>query len=413
MLEGSVRKNDQVLCITVQLVRCDDGYQVWSNTYNRTHDDVLQIEDEIAASVTSTLYQSIHLSSSHTAAGPQALHGKDERARGGGTSNAHAYDLFLRGVQAYEAPEDQSANYRTAIEEFDQAIGLDPYFALAHSRKATALLRLIIVSESDDLASRRRHHQQARTEARRAIDIAPDLAEAHLALALTYIFGEVDLAEAARECSLAAALSPGSAWVLRNCGLIAAEIGHSDYAIRALRLALNLDPLNFRSKMVLIEGLMDARMFDEALRLLQEMRRTDPKSEWAASSLIEVLLAVGRSSEMLAVCNDPKVVFDGLDRLRCAAMAHIGMKHQTEAEADVRQFLAAGGDRFPYSIARFEALLHHRTAAIRMLSIAERKPDVMMAWLKTDWQLDSLRDVPQFKAIEARLHFSEADRYLQ
>jgi len=413
VLEGSVRKDEQFLRITVQLVRSDDGYHVWSSTYNKAHDDVLQIEDEIASSVTAALYRTIHSSDVRLAADPEKPRGGDERNPGGGTSNASAYDLFLRAMQVIEASEAGPADYRTAIEEFGQAIALDPHYALARSRKASALLRLLIVSQSDDLASRRRLHQQSRTEANRAIEIAPDLGEAHLALALTYEFGEVDLAAAARECSLAAALSPGSAWVQRNCGVIAADIGHDDYAMRAFHQVLNLDPLNPYSKMLFIEVLKDERKFDQALPLLQEMRRTDPAAGWTASSLIEVLFATGRFSEILPVCSDPKNGFDDLDRTGCVTFAYIGMNRQTEAEAELRQYIAKGGDRSPYGVARYEALLHHPAAALRMLALAERKEDVMMAWLKTDWQLDSLRDEPQFKAMEARLHFAEADRYLQ
>lgn len=413
VLEGSVRKAGQFLRITVQLIRCDDGYHVWSNTYNKTHDDVLQIEDEIASSVAGMLYQTIHPSDLQLAEGAQPARATQDRDRDGGTSNANAYDLFLRGMKAYDGPEDGPANYETAIEDFNQAIRLDPHYALAHTRKATALLRLLIVADSGNLAIRRQNHQQARNEAIRAIDFAPDLGEAHLALALTYDFGEVDLAASARECSLAAALSPGSAWVLRNCGLIAAEIGHFGYANHVLRLALILDPVNPKTQMTLIEGLIDARLFDEALRLLQERRRTDPTSVSTASSLAEVLFALGRTSEISSVCNDSNVGFDELGKVWCEALAHIGMNRQTEAKTAVRRFAAMSGLRFPYSIARLEALLHNRAAALRMLSMAERKSDVMIAWLRTDWQLDSLRDEPQFKAIEARLHFAEADRYLK
>jgi TolB-like protein/DNA-binding winged helix-turn-helix (wHTH) protein/Tfp pilus assembly protein PilF len=411
VLEGSVRKDEQFLRITVQLVRCDDGYHLWSSTYNKTHNDVLQIEDEIASSVTAALYQTIHSSNAHPATVAHAIQGNDERSLGGGTSNANAYDLFLRAMQIYEAPQAGPADYRTAIQEFDQAIRLDPQYALARSRKAAALLRLLIVA--DEPASRRKLHQQSRTEASRAIDIAPDLGEAHIALALTNEFGEVDLAEAARECSLAAALSPGSAWVQRNCGLTAAEIGHADYATRAFRVALELDPLNPQNDIEFIETLEDARRFDEALRLLQQLRKTDPASVWAASSLAEVLFAVGRSGEIMPLCKDPKVDFDNSDRIGCAVLAHIGMNRQAEAETELRQFAVVGRDKFPFTMACYEALLQHRDAAISMLLVAERKRDPMMVWLKTKWQLDSLRDDPKFKAIEARLHFPEADRYLQ
>jgi len=390
VLEGSVRRSGDTVRITVQLVNAVTGYRVWAQTYDEILKDTLKVQTEVATAVAGQLEVKL--------AGDEAT-----KIELGGTKNADAYDAYLHGLKLYEKAGDTEHDYREALTAFDQAISLDPKFAMAYARRAAALD--YIYRYPDDPRMRPSLILQARAAAARAVALAPQLGEAHLVLAYAACRGEPDLAQAAREYDLALALAPGSAWVQRGFAFFASVLGHFDPAATAARRAVSLDPMTARTRGVLAEVMIFARRYDEALTVLDEAMVLSPHSHSLESLIPPTLIALGRIEEAQATCESSSKQLDEDDRHYCLALLYHAIGRQAEAQHELETFKAAGGNEEAYSVAGVYAQWGDKAAALRWLTEAERLHSFDLLFMKMDWTLDPIRNEPQFKAIEARLHF--------
>lgn len=393
VLEGSVRREGNTVRISVQLINAATGFQIWTQTYDRTLTDILKLQTEVATSVAQQLEVKL-------------VGDEDARIELGGTRNSQAYDAYLRGLQIYEKRSDEAV-YREALAAFDQAISFDPHFAMAYARRAASLDH--IYSFIDDPSARKRLNQQAREAAQHAVALAPELGDAHMDLAFTYIVGvSPDLAEAAREYDRAIALAPGSALVQRHFAFFSAMLGHFETAEAAARQAVRLDPEKGSTRLVLAEVLYAARRFDETLTVLDEAMALSPGSHQIESWVPDALIASGQIDKARMSCESPSAPLDEDDRHSCLALVYHTLGRQADAEREMEQLKAMipGYDGLAWEVARVYAQWGDKQAAIRWLSRAEQIGSVdLYAGLRVDWALDPIRNEPQFKAMEARMKF--------
>jgi TolB-like protein/Flp pilus assembly protein TadD len=392
ILEGSVRRGDNKVRVTVQLLNAITGSQMWSQTYDRKLTDILKIQTEVATSVAQQLEYKL--------VGDEVA-----EIQLGGTQNTDAYDAYLRGMQLYNMPDAHAADYRAALAAFDRAISLDRNFAAAYARRSGAFVR--IYYEGADPGTRAGLQSQAREAAGRAVELAPQFGEAHLALALAYVTGEMDFTEAAREFDLALSLSPGSAWVQRNVGVYAGNFGHFKPAVNAARQAIRLDPQNVAAHEYLAWIFMNARRYSEALATMQDARALDPSSHDhdLEDDLAQILLNSGQFEKARQVCESPASPLDDEDRHFCLALAYHALRRQVEAERELKLLLAQAKDSATYIIAVIYAQWGDKPAALQWLNKAVQLRDGDLKGLKVDPLLDPIRNEPRFKAILARMHF--------
>ena len=390
VLEGSVRRAGHTVRITVQLINAVTGFHIWSQTYDRNLTDILKLQAEVATAVAQQLEVRL--------VGDEAA-----KFELGGTKNAEAYDAYLRGIQLYDKLDAKEADYHEALAAFDHAILLDPSYAAAYTRRAGALVR--IYDATADVSALSSLNEQARAAAEHALTFAPQLGEAHLALAFTYTRGVRDFAEAARQYDRALALSPGSAWVQRNFGLFASWLGRFEPALTAARRAVSLDPQNAWIRRVLATVLMNARRFSEALVVLKDARALFPGSHDIESFIQYARIASGQFAQAKKECESPSTPLDDDDRYQCLAMAYHALGRQVDAERELEKFKAMDGDTAAYELAGIYAQFGNRTSALQWLAKAEQLRDSGLQQLRVDWTLDPIRNEPQFKAIEARMKF--------
>jgi len=170
ILEGSVRKSDDRLRVTAQLVKASDGYHLWSKTFDEETKDVFAIQDEIATSIASALLETLASSEQ------LAIHTTS-------TSDVSAYEYYLRGRQFFKRFQKMDIEY--ALQMFREAIGIDPEFALAWAGYADCHSFLIMYV--DPQAS---YREEANTASKRALELNPDLAEAHASRGLACLVCE-------------------------------------------------------------------------------------------------------------------------------------------------------------------------------------------------------------------------------
>ena len=227
VLEGSVRRSANTIRITAQLINAVTGFHLWSKTYDRDLGDVLKLQTEIATAVASALKVTL-------------LGDVAAKVELGGTRNPAAFDAYLRGAKAFSSRHD-AKDLPAAIAAYTEAIRLDPHYALAFAGRSIALSTA--AGEAETAAAVREGFDKAQADARQALALAPDLAQAHLALAFVSEKGTLDFTQASDAYERALALAPGNAEVLRISGSFAAFMGHFDAGLAAARRAVVLDPL--------------------------------------------------------------------------------------------------------------------------------------------------------------------------
>lgn len=383
LLEGSVRRAGNTVRISAKLINTVTGFQLWSQTYDRSLTDVLKVQSDVATSVARQLETTL---------------GADEAAKMnvGGTTNTEAYDEYLQGMQHLEAPNEDAQE----LEHFDRAVKLDPNFAAAYAERGLALS--VLANTSQNLTNRETLRLQAITSAERAVALAPDFGEAHGVLA-TVRRQQLDLAGAAREYRRALELAPGSAQVQRTYAYLAAFLGHFAEAIAAAQRAVRLDPQGYSSRRTQALVFAAARRFSDALVALKAAAILHPGSVEVEEIMNYVLLASNQFDELLKRCKSPTTTLEDQDRYQCLALAYHALGRQADAQREFNKVQFRDSDASDN--ASFFAQWGDKAAALAWLAKAEQLRDAGLQSLKVDYQLDPIREEPQFKAILARMNF--------
>ena len=386
VLEGSVRRSAHKVRITAQLIDALTGSHLWSKTYDRDLGDVLNLQTEIATAVASALKVTL-------------LGDVTAKIELGGTRNPAALDAYLRGAKANSTPEKK--NLETAIAEYTQAISLDPNYALAFAARSRALSGY--AAEFATGTTIREDFARAEADARRAIALAPELAEGYLALARFFEMGALDFALASESYGRAQALAPGSARVLDSYGRFAAYTGRSDAGIDAVRRAVTLDPLNPSIRRHLGYSLMAARRYGEAVAAFHDALALIPDSATDYAFLGLVYYMMGDLRNAQSSCESSPTQNGWIHM--CLAVSYNRLGRHTDAEAELAKYQTLNGDSAAYQYAAIYAQWGTLTKAFEWLETAMRLRDPGMANLKTDPLMDPLRKEPRFQSMERELRF--------
>jgi TolB-like protein/tetratricopeptide (TPR) repeat protein len=222
VLEGSVRKSGNLLRVTAQLIRTDNGYHVWSETYDRPLDDVFKVQDDIAGAVVNALKVSL--------LSPKAN-------RNAPTTSTEAYTAYLQGRSIF-LRGSTSAEMEKAADYLHRALKLDPVFALAWAELSFVRLWQVWYLPLEGAA------EEARYAADRALAVDPTLPEAHMAVGRIRETLDWDWAGADKELRLALELSPMNARVLRSAADIPLVRGEFDKALPLYMRSKIQDPLD-------------------------------------------------------------------------------------------------------------------------------------------------------------------------
>jgi TolB-like protein/Flp pilus assembly protein TadD len=386
VLEGSVRRSANTIRITAQLINAVTGFHLWSKTYDRDLGDVLKLQTEIATSVASALKV--------TLLGDIA--GKVEL---GGTGNPAAFDAYLRGAKAVRSRRD-TKDIPAAIAAYTEAIRLDPHYALSFAARSIAFS--LVAGEAETPAAVRERYDKAQADARQALELAPDLAQAHLALALVAENGTLDFTQANDEYERALALGPGNAGVLRNSVRFATWMGHFDAGIAAGRRAVVLDPLARQSHTALAQALYTARRYEESVAAFADAISLEPDFKQTYGDRGLSFYGLGDLERARGSCETKR---DHWVSQQCLAVIYDKLGRHADAGAELTKLKAALGDAAAYQYATIYAQWGNRAKALEWLDTAWRLRDPGLETLKTDPLLDPIRQEPRFKAIEQQLKF--------
>jgi adenylate cyclase len=285
VLEGSVRKSGGRVRIAVHLVDASNGAEIWADRLDDTMEDVFALQDRVAARVAGVIENTVHeVDTQKAVARP--------------TANIGSYDLYLRSIPLFRL--SRKAEMLSSIDLLDQAIALDPEFALAISQSCVCYRQLIDHGWCDDPDQVRRRGLEL---AERALRLAGEDARvlAQVAISLPGLEGRLDRAVVLMDRAIA--LNPASPFVLMVSGSLRLKCGKPDLAAEHLETAMRLDPISIENsfmRMYLASARFQQERFDEALALFRTTTLRLPISYAVLAALHGHLGQTDQAQEALA-----------------------------------------------------------------------------------------------------------------
>ena len=378
LLEGTVRKQGDRVRIVAELVNVADGIELWTRTFDRELKDIFAVQEEIARAVAESLKVTLLGSDSAQKSAPK---------------NVEAHNAYLQGH--FHLLRRNVEDFRKAISYYDQAIELDPEYALAYAERAEAWTIL-----GDLTGQRPTAYPKARSDAEKAVAIAPALAEARAALGFVRCFVDWKFADGLTELKRAKELSPANPTANDLLARIIVYLGRFDEAERQARQAVELDPLSTVTQGNLARVLFYAGKLDEADAVARKAAELQPTG--ASNHRWQVLIAAQRGDGEAAVREAQLEPDEGYRRFELAVAQYV-VGDRRAADAALAHLIAKAREGFAYQIAEVYAVRGEKDKAFDWLQISFDDRDAGMLGLLVDPLLRSLRDDPRYKNLLAKL----------
>jgi TolB-like protein/class 3 adenylate cyclase/Flp pilus assembly protein TadD len=398
VLEGSVRKSGNRVRITAQLIEVASDSHLWSETYDRELDDIFAVQDDIAQSVVKELRAALMDRRDET--GGSAVAAVREAAAGR-SDNPEAFQLYLQGK--FFAERTTQADTDRAIELFKRALALDPAFALAWSE----LARVHQTQAGFGFAPIDEGYERSREAAHEALRLAPDLAEAHIALGFIQEGHDWDWAAADASFRRAVELASGDALALRAAAGLARVLGRLDEAIELLRKAVALDPLSARMHRQLGLVYVMSDRVDDAATSFELALDLSPKAGLCHAFLAIARMLQGRREEALEIA-----LSESHDVFRNVALAIIQhtLGRPSESDAALQAVIDEFGWTAAYQVAEIYAFRNEVDKSFEWLDRAYAQRDPGMPYVAKDVFLRPLHGDPRWPAALARMGLAGTDQ---
>ncbi|HYO63436.1 MAG TPA: tetratricopeptide repeat protein, partial [Pyrinomonadaceae bacterium] len=383
VLTGRVAQRGDALTVSVELVDVRRNNQVWGAQYNRRLSDILALQDEIARDISDNLRTRL------TGEAPPVV--KQH------TQNTEAYRLYLQG--RFHENKETHEGVRKAVEHFNQAIALDPNYALAHAGLANAY-----VTATDWFFQPKESLPRAKAAAERALQLDDSLAEAHHSMALVRMFYDRDWAAAENECRRAIELAPGFASAHEMYAELLAMNGRHEESVAAATRARELDPLSADGAVALSDAFYYSRQYERAAEELRRVIEIEPGHVTSRLNLAVTLSLTGRHDESIELLRKARRLDDGPDVLAYLAYAYAAAGRRADARRALNELTRGDWYVSPFYLAMVHAGLGDTERAFASLERAVEEQAMMLSFLKVEPVFDPLRPDPRFDAILRRVN---------
>jgi len=375
ILTGVITQRGDNLTISAELVDASNNHRIWGERYERQLSDILLVQSDIAKDISESLRSK--------------LTGEEQkRVVKRYTENQDAYQAYLKG--RYHWNKRTGADLNKSIEYYNQAISIDPGYALAYSGLADCYLVLPDYSNVPSTEA----HPKSKAAALKALELDETLAEAHAALGGVKIDSEWDFVGAENELKRAIELNPNYATAHHWYAQYLSVMGRHEEAVKEIRRAQELDPLSLIINAVLGDTYTKARRYDDAILQLRKTVEMDQNFSRSYRYLGNAYVEKGMYAEAIAAYQTAATLggepaeqaAKRASELK-AAVASSGAKGYWEKQLE----LAKDGKVSSYGMAGIYARLNNKEEALNWLDKAYRERDPYVVYLKIDPQFDSLR----------------------
>lgn len=389
LIEGSVRRADDRLRITVQLIDASNGFQVWSRSYDRNIADIFAVQREISSSIVEQL--------------DVRLTGRQQNAFDRlDAVDREAYDLYLRGRYAWAGRSPDGLH--SAVKYFEAAIQLDPKFARAYVGLADALIVLPLYTDARPADVQPRAKQAALT----GVSLDPSSAEAQASLGYILMSADRDWTGAGRALRAALQLNPDYATANHWYGDYLAAQGQVGGSTKYYERAARLDPLSATISFSLGWLYMGQRKFEAAVAQLKKASELDPSLIDARVQLARTRLFMGQQVAAIAALEE----IAQLSARRAMNLAFLGHAYATTGrQADARRLIEELKLRSrqtyvsPLTLAIIHIGLGERDDAFRELEQAREAADPWLTENNFDLVFDPLRSDARWRKLLSEMGF--------
>jgi adenylate cyclase len=367
VLEGSVRKSGNQIRITAQLIKTDNGFHVWSKTYNRTLSDIFATQDEIATSVVEALKVSIL----------GAIPTQQE-------TNPEVYALYLQGKFFNDQRDDESV--KKALATLKRALAIDPNYAPAW---VELNITYSLLARAGTL-TRAEGSRLARSAVDRALAIDSNMASAWAAR--VYLMrADRDWAGAQAAIERAIELDPNSHSVISAAGALAGTQGQFPKAIDLLEQSIALDPLSLGNRVSLARTYSKMGRFDDAIKTIDSVMALSPKYATGARNLSIIYLLKGDPKRALTELEKNSHPADAVQKARI----HFTLGNEAQSQAFIKELLADSPHQNPGRMASVYAWRGENDATFEWLELAFQQGDSFVNFLGSEW-MRGLEDDPRY-----------------
>jgi TolB-like protein/DNA-binding winged helix-turn-helix (wHTH) protein/Flp pilus assembly protein TadD len=386
VLEGSVRRDGDHVRITAELIKADDGFQLWSQTYDREIKDIFGVEDEIALSATEALQLKLLGGNGRpVASNPRS-------------SNPEAYQAFLQ-ARYFSGRGQSKEELGKALAYTDTAIKLDEKYAPAWALRSSVQNEMAEYGLIDPTEG----YRKARADAERAIALDPALASAYLALANTQIDYDWDWDAANISLTKAASLEPGNVEAFRLRSHLSRILGNLDQATRLYEQVVALDPLRPNSYSGLEYLLYVGGRYEDAQATLQKALDLNPQATYVHLTMGEALIVEGKPQQALAEIEKEPIEWG---KLTGQALAYHALGREQDSNAALASLIEKYGSAGAFQIAQVYAYRGESDRSFEWMERAYKQRDPGLPEIKTDPLLKNLRRDPRYTELLDKMHLT-------
>jgi TolB-like protein/Tfp pilus assembly protein PilF len=379
ILEGSVRKAQNRLRITAQLIKAEDGYHMWSDTYDRELDDIFTIQEEIAKQVATELVSTLLGDSTE-----QLIH-RD-------TNNVQAYEAYLRARYLFVRKPDDVQVQHDVEQLIQRALELDPDFTLAWYGHFSVL----DFRQRNGSIDYQEGADQLRKLADKMISMDPDLPESHVAMGRVATI-EMKWPEAEAAYNHALKLNPGDINALSAISGLMTLLNRNDDGLEYAEMALERDPLDVRALLNTTVVYALTGRCDDATKIATRALSLVPDAGRFRGRVGNCWLShEGDYEKAIELFEKEPVKFMSLTG---KAIAYNKLDQQDKAQQNLDELIEAYGEQASYQFAQIYAQWGETEKSLDALERAWEIRDTGFVLINMDSQLDPIRDQPRFMAL--------------
>jgi eukaryotic-like serine/threonine-protein kinase len=389
VLTGRLMQRGDDLVVSVELIDVRDNKQIWGERYQRKISDLLAVQNEIARAISTNLR-------------PTVAGVNENKFRRRYTDNPQAYQLYLKGRYFWLrfTPED----HKKAAEYFNQAIAIDPGFALAYS----GLGDTYGASSTNGWISPREGYPKGQIAVKRALEIDDTLAEAHTTAGALMMFYDLDWAAAEREYKRAIELNPNYEITHEVDSYLLLATGRLDEGIKSAQRGVEVAPLSVVLSDDVASAYYLARRYDEALKQVQKSLEIDPSQFGGFAILAQVYLMKGMPDAAIKEMLKAAAIGGRTSGvLSLLGYAYAASGKPAEAQKILAELNEMSKQAYvsPYDLAILYVGLGDKNRAIEELNRAYDDRAGWLIYLNVEPMFDPLRSDPRFADLVSRMKF--------
>ncbi len=390
VLEGSVRREGDLVRITAQLIQTSDQTHLWSESYERNGQNALAVQSDVARNIARAL--------------ALELLPTERTETNAGAISTEAHDAYLKGRYLWN--KGRADYIENSVSQYEQALEIAPDYALAHAGLSDSYIMLGMYYRLSPAEA----YRKAKAAAARALELDDTLAEAHTSLGTIRFRFDWDWPEAEREFKRALELNPSYSRAHHDYAWFLVAMERFDEAIAEINRAQELDPLSPLANSDVGWVYLRARRYDDAIKQIQRTLELEPGFGSAQACLERAYRMKGMYKEALDLARK-EMIRRGAGNEELAALDRTdviaGLRNVERLRLKERAETAKSRTISPYSVAALYAELDEKDAAFVWLERAFRERDSDMASLKVDPAFDSLHSDARFFNLLRRIGFAD------